>query len=270
MHNKIIVSEFLNENDLKELFSGEALAIHIKGYVDSNISNKLSDFFLSHNDLEHYPHDIKKGDEFIYIDYGVDRVGVSYNTTFGQPKNSASYKRYFDKALPTMRGVRNFCSPLLSPFDKFRLELDEVWSPGASIANFEGRKMLAGMARVMKRPELSVLGEKQPHVDGLQEQSVNLQGQFSVNIYIRPTSSGGELELWDVPPIPITTLIEDNPEYDWRGELPQSVIIKPGQGDLIIINTRKPHTIRSFTEECRISIQSFIGVLNSNHLMLWN
>ncbi|CAI1901420.1 MAG TPA: hypothetical protein DIW66_11570 [Serratia liquefaciens] len=270
MRNEIIVSDSLREQDLAKLFNGEVLAIHIKNYADEQISDRLSDFFLSHSDLEGYPHDIKNGDEFVYVDYGVDRVGVSYNTTFGKPKDSDSYKRYFEHALPSIRNVRNFCSPSLAPFDKFRLEIDEVWPAGASIANFEGKKMLAGMARVMKRPELSVLGEKQPHIDGLQERSVTLRGQFSVNIYIKPSVSGGELELWDVPPIPITTLIENDAEYDWRGALPESVLIKPGKGDLIIINTRKPHTIRRFSGDSRISIQSFIGVSDNNHLMLWN
>ncbi|PKH23829.1 hypothetical protein CIG19_10445 [Enterobacterales bacterium CwR94] len=270
MRNEIIVSDSLQAQDLRRLFSGEALAIHIKKYADADLSNALSDFLISHESLECYPHDIKKGDEFVYIDYGVDRAGISYNTTFGKSKDSDCYKRYFDNALATMRNVREFCAPLLAPFDRFRLELDEIWPAGASIANFEGKKMHAGMARVMKRPELSALGEKQPHVDGLQEQSVILQGQFAVNIYIKPAAQGGELELWDVPPLPITALVEEDSEYDWRGDLPDSVLIKPEQGDLIIINTRKPHTIRRFPDDCRISLQSFIGVLENDHLMLWN
>ncbi|WP_036774192.1 2OG-Fe(II) oxygenase [Photorhabdus australis] len=270
MKNEVIVSNSLKENELAKLFNDEILAIHIKEYVDSHIANKLSDFFLSHKDLECHPHDLKKGDDIVLVDYGVDRIGVSYNTTFGKSKDSDSYKKYFDNALPAIRDVRNFCAPMLAPFDKFRLELDEIWSAGASIANFEGKKMHAGIARVMRRPERSFMVEKQPHFDGLQQQSINLLGQFSVNIYIKTPTNGGELELWDVPAIPITELIEDNPEYDWRGTLPQSILIKPEQGDLIIINTRKPHAIRSFPDGCRISLQSFIGLSLNKHLMLWN
>ncbi|OCA54365.1 2OG-Fe(II) oxygenase [Photorhabdus namnaonensis] len=270
MKNKIIVSDSLQEYHLTKLFNDEVLAIHIKKYVDSSLANKLSDFFLSHENLECHPHDLKKGDEVVLVDYGVDRIGPSYNTTFGKSKDSDSYKKYFENALPAIRNVRNFCAPMLAPFDKFRLELDEIWYAGASIANFEGKKMHAGIARVMNRPERSFMVEKQPHFDGLQQQSVNLLGQFSVNIYISMPATGGELELWDVPEIPITELIEDNAENDWRGTLPPSVLIKPEQGDLIIINTRKPHAIRSFPEGCRISLQSFIGLSLNKHLMLWN
>ncbi|TDB62552.1 2OG-Fe(II) oxygenase [Photorhabdus khanii] len=270
MKNEIILSDSLQENDLTRLFNDEVLAIHVKKYVDSHISDKLSDFFLTHENLELHAHDLKKGDKTIFVDYGVDRVGISYNTTFGKPKDSDSYKKYFENALSAIRNVRNFCAPMLAPFDKLRLELDEVWSPGASIANFEGKKMHVGIARVMKRPELSFMVEKQPHFDGLQQQSVNLLGQFSVNIYIKMPVNGGELELWDVPAIPITELIEDNAENDWRGTLPPSILIKPEQGDLIIINTRKPHAIRSFSDGCRISLQSFIGLSLNKHLMLWN
>ncbi|NHB86424.1 2OG-Fe(II) oxygenase [Photorhabdus tasmaniensis] len=270
MKNEVILSNSLQERDLDKLFNDEVLAIHVKKYVDSHISDKLSDFFLSHENLEHYLHDLKKGDEIVLVDYGVDRVGVPYNSTFGKPKDSDSYKRYFENALPAIRNVRNFCAPMLAPFDKFRLELDEVWSAGASIANFESKKMHAGIARVMRRPELSIMSEIQPHFDGLQQQSVNLLGQFSVNIYIKVPVSGGELELWDVPAIPITELIEDSSEHDWRGSLPPSICIKPELGDLIIINTRKPHAIRSFSEGSRISLQSFIGVSPNKHLMLWD
>ncbi|KAB8031857.1 2OG-Fe(II) oxygenase [Fluviispira multicolorata] len=267
---KILVLDSLDENSLNKLFSGEALAIHIKKYADKEISNKLTNYFIQHPKLECHPHDLKKEDKTVLVDYGVDRVGVSYNTTFGQAKESENYKKYFEGALPAIREVRNTCAPYLAPFDKFRLELDEMWSPGASIANFEGRKMHAGIARVMKRPELSYSVEKQPHFDGLQQKEVKLIGQYSVNIYIYMPEIGGELELWDVPAIPIENLIEDSSECDWRGILPISTIIRPEQGDLIMFNTRKPHAIRSFSASYRVTLQSFIGVLPNKHLMLWN
>ncbi|WP_186645805.1 2OG-Fe(II) oxygenase [Fluviispira vulneris] len=269
-NEKIIVRDSLDEISLKKLFNDEALAIHIKKFADVNLSNKLTEYFLEHPKLECHPHDLKKENKTILVDYGVDRVGVSYNTTFGQSKESESYKKYFDGALPAIRDVRKACSPYLAPFDKFRLELDEIWSYGASLANFEGKKMHAGIARIMKRPELSYSVEKQPHFDGLQQKEVKLLGQYSVNIYISMPEIGGELELWDVPAIPIENYIEDSSECDWRGILPTSLIVRPEQGDLIMFNTRKPHAIRSFSANYRVTLQSFIGILPDKHLMLWN
>ncbi|APJ05033.1 hypothetical protein AXG55_01120 [Silvanigrella aquatica] len=270
MNSKIITNDKITEDLLKKLFNEEILALRIPNYISNYLSEKLTNFYLNHPKLECHPHDLKVNDEIQLVDYGVDRVGVSYNTTFGHLKNSPNYKNYFNKAIPAIREIRQECAPNIAPFDKLRLELDEIWSPGASIANFEGKKMHVGIARIMKRPEKSYMVEKQPHYDGLQQKGVKIRGQFSANIYIAMPNTGGELELWDVPGIPTDQFIEDSSEINWREILPQSVLVKPEVGELVIINTRKPHAVRNFTENYRISLQSFIGVKEDEHLMIWN
>ncbi len=39
MKNEVILSNSLQESDLDKLFNDEVLAVHVKKYVDSHISN---------------------------------------------------------------------------------------------------------------------------------------------------------------------------------------------------------------------------------------
>jgi len=157
--------------------------------------------------------------------------------------------------------------PYLSPIDKLRLELDENY--GANVAVFEEKKMFVGIGRVM-RADGSVNSELQPHFDSLPPDFFPLDGQFSANVYLKVPESGGELEVWNVPPIPANEIVDSDPNKDWRKELPNSIKIKPNVGDLIMINTRRAHAIRRFDEGIRVTIQCFIGYKKDKPLYLWN
>lgn len=90
----------------------------------------------------------------------VKTIGVMpYNmvAASGDPKK---VDRYFDEALVSMRAMREVAlnetntgppsPPLLSPMDKLRLELDEIWPDGATVTkNAKGQAFAAGLARVM-------------------------------------------------------------------------------------------------------------------------
>lgn len=80
----------------------------------------------------------------------------------------------------------------------------------------------------------------------------DIHSQFSANIYLQmppnlsasPVGERGELELWNVPALSVDAILEADGDRDWRAELPESILVRPSNGDLVLFNTRKPHAIR--------------------------
>jgi hypothetical protein len=232
------------------------------------------------------------------------------NATLSEQDVSEMREEYYRSASRSIRSVRRVCAPALSPIDRLRLELDETNPAGATVGAFEQRKMLCGIGRVMTAHGSKMGSAAQPHYDSLPAEISHLANQFSANIYLSTpnytdevaaagTSNGdsdspwsvsgrraipaalqaampdtardhGELEMWDVPALPPHEIHETAPDFDWRAALPPSLLIRPRVGDLILINTRKPHAIRSFQSGDRISLQTFIGLHTDGRLSLFN
>lgn len=260
---KVIITEKLDNGILYKLFNEDTCAIHIKNYISRDLCTLLSKNLLNDVNIEPHPHEIRQNDEVIYVDYGVDRIGVSYHTTYQKNRDSAEFKYYYSSAATYMKRLRESCYPYQYPMDKFRLDMDENWYHKVNLGAFDGIKMFCGIVRIMNA-EKSAMVEYQPHFDSLPERVDKLKAQYSVNIYVLVPEQKGELELWDVPAISNT---ETN--KDWRSILPKSFLIKPDPGDLIIFNTRKPHAIKSFDFGKRISIQSFVGLHENNDISIW-
>lgn len=264
-NNTILTTHQLDEYSLTQLFTNKICVLRIPQFCESSLCDKLTRW-LEHNEkLTEYTYVMKRNNAVKSIYYGVDRVGVPYNSTYGDVK---AKEKYYEEALPGIRTLRSVAYPSLSPIDRLRLELDENWSQGAQLANFEGKKMFIGIGRIM-RPELSHLSEQQPHFDSVPTQYVDLHGQFSANIYLSVPKHGGELEIWDVAPIPTSVIHTNDPTKDWRSELPPSIIVKPEKGDLLLFNTRRPHAITQFKKKTRVAVQCFIGIHSHNPLAMW-
>lgn len=264
-NNKIITTDRLIERDLIKLFNNEICILQVKKFCDPALCDKLSDWFKTSDRLVQYPYVMKRESSVKTIYYGVDRVGVPYNSTYGDIKQK---EKYYEEALSGIKALRSTSYPYLSPVDRLRVELDENWPEGANLANFEGKKMFIGIGRVMK-PELSHLSEYQPHWDSVPTQYAKLSGQFSANVYLSVPKQGGELEIWDIEPLPTTVIHNNDPDRDWRAELPQSITLKPEKGDLLLFNTRRPHAITHFSGVTRVAAQCFIGVNPDKSLSMW-
>jgi len=259
----------LSEEILTDLFENRICAVQVPQYASAEICSMLARYFHDNSQLEDYYHEVRKGNEVNFLQYGVQRLGVPYNTTYGKEKTSTEWLRYYEETLPTIRAVRSVCSPNLSPIDQLRLELDELWPHGASVGNFDGKKMLVGIGRIM-RPETSYLAAAQPHFDSLPQRVADLVSQFAANIYLEMPSVGGELEMWDIDPLSVDKIDNADSDANWREVLPESFLIKPKVGDLILFNTRRAHAIQQFSSGNRITLQCFIGMHKNRSISVWN
>jgi hypothetical protein len=268
-NHKVAKVDQLSTDVLRSFVQNELCAIHVPLYCDPYLCRQLGEWFAYNPELENYTHEIRNDDGVKYLEYGVERLGVPFNSTYGKKLDSPEKTLYYELASKGIRRVREKYAPHLSPIDKLRLELDELWPHGANVAAFEGRKMFVGIGRVM-RAETSNIAEFQPHFDAVPQALANLQAQYAANIYLVMPEQGGELELWDAPPLSLDQLENEHVDHDWRSELPSSFLVAPRHGDLIIFNARRPHAIRSFPDGCRVTLQSFLGLTESQSIVFWN
>lgn len=266
--NKVIQTNLLTEDSLRNLFEDRVLALRVSNYCAPEVASKLSEWFTNQHNLPAYTHEVYKDGILKQEYYGVYRYGLPYNKTYGTHPDSSIRQEYYQQAIPSIRSVRKACFPYLSPIDCFRLELDETWTTGAQIASYEGRKMFVGVGRVMPADDSHILQEK-PHIDCLPQTIFQLDGQFSANVYLQIPDSGGALELWDLPPISPTKIESLSEENNGRTQLPEPIVIFPDEGELVLFNTRRLHAVQSFHKGMRVSIQCFIGYKKRAPLFLW-
>ncbi len=234
-----------------------------------------------------------------WITRGPLRTWGGTDTSYGAgiPLNAFSWsleltEAYFREALPAMRAVRRACAGSMTPIDKLRLELDELWLSGANVSrdNPFRRKMLAGLARVM-RPDGLLEGIAQTeglvHTDSshlITEQ----QGLFSANTYLEVPSRGGELNVFPLAmkqPEHLESLVRvigfllqhafddahrDRVQRQLHALLPAPLTIKPEVGDLVILNTGRLHAVRGFAKGTRVTLQSFVRHRDGEPLQLFS
>ncbi len=267
MNNLVFETSSLESKALEALFNDEIYVLVVRNYVRGELSRKYGEIIFSSDELEKYYYEVSDSGERKSLFLGVSRYGVSFSTTFGRPENSPEKQKYYISALPNITRIRELFDPYLSPIDKLRLDLDELYVHGANIAQFENKKMFCGIARVT-HCDLD-LQERNPHVDSLPPEFF-LQRQFSANIYLSTPPVGGDLIVYPMKPLSAQEVddFEANQKL-WSSKLPEGIRIKPNNGDLILINTRRPHAVTKFTDGTRVSLQTFIGVNENRPLQLW-
>jgi hypothetical protein len=266
--NGVVTETQLTLQSIHKLLHNDICAIIVPNFTASHVCHKLANFFSQHCNRTQYNHeytDVETGERQMEY-FGVDRVGVPFNSVYGTPLDSPKRKLYYDQAAKYIQMIRESIDPYTTPVDKLRLQLDEIWPNGAHVAKFSGQKMFAGIGRIMSS-STSKMSEEQPHFDCLPLEEYPLDKQLAANVYLSVPDSEGELEVWNVP--------ECKPEQDvpadWRSVLPESVLIKPKEGDLILVNPRQPHAIRGFKgDKDRVTMQCFIGYKQGEPLMFWN
>jgi hypothetical protein len=196
----------------------------------------------------------------------------SIGTSLGEASESAGNEdRYLATAADTTAVVRDYVfAGHLSPLDRLRLLLDELWPAGATVARSKDRTMLPGIIRRWPRG-----GQANPHIDQrnipLLEQYA-LQRRIGVNVYVEvpPPGNGGDIDFWDV--------IDDEDDYLRRkrsdygldratlGEPVWSCL--PRQGELLMFDAARIHGVRQVMSGTRVTAACFIGVRGADDPLL--
>lgn len=205
--------------------------------------------------------------------------------------------QYFDGVQRDLKNRRRRQGkPFLWPLDQLRLELDEIWNHGASLAREKGhegdggdncnsgRVMGGGLPRVMFGPTRWKKGFI--HADQYSPLS-NDHGLFTANIYLQlpgddtdSNRGGGELHIWN---------LDIRSDYDWfsnqdllegmtvqdaemqiklRKALGEPSVINVCPGDLVLFCVQKPHAVVGFQHGTRVSLQCFMQYHGLNSRLL--
>jgi len=154
--------------------------------------------------------------------------------------------------------------PHISPADKMRHHLREVWPAGNHMERIGGRPAFAGLIRgfhegAEAHPHQDMTHWDLPHMPEAQ----TLHTQLSCLTYLSCAGSGGELELW-------ASEIENRPDYeaakvrgcyglDRERVGPPDTAMTPRVGELIVFNARRIHAVRRIAQGLRCTQSFFIG-----------
>ena len=257
----IVWRENIKPEDIRALLNKEIAAVRIPNYFSSEICDALSARLIKSPHFGKYVNAPKIG-----------RVGQAFFESQASNRSKASYE---ENAVKWIREMRTGCSPFLSPIDRLRLELDEVWDAGCHLGMMSDHKMFAGLAR-----EFGEDSEAEPHTDVLawdapkEADAQRLSGQIAWNTYLKIPESGGELTLWDFWPTK-----EEYKELQTPGsyglkedKLPEPIAtIMPEKGEMIMFHPQRVHAVRKITSGSRVSWSSFIGhVSDDKPLFIWS
>lgn len=271
---KVTVCKQLSLTTLTRLLERKTLAIHIPGYFAQDLAALAQNRILRQAKVENWK-----------LGRGKHQTSTDMNYAIGFPrleahKNARAAHRYLRESLPAIRKIRQAFAPYLSPMDQLRLELSELWSSGVEHVPFNGHPGLLGLTRIMQTNTL-LAGDARLdgvcHVDALPNPVT-----LSSNLYVSMPKTGGELKIWNVEVSeksshhPIFKLLRTQAfDPTWREViphlLPPPLVLRPKVGDLIILDSSRPHAVAGFRAGRRISIQTFITLeAKSGRLKLWS
>jgi 2OG-Fe(II) oxygenase superfamily len=246
---------FRSESELgletfQALVNHEIDAIRVPGFYPQDLCAGLSKKMLA---SDHYGR---------YVNAPlIGRIGQAYFESQASPEAASNYWRNAPRWIGEMRSA---CHPYLTPIDKLRLVLDELWPTGTTVASLKGKRMFVGLGRVFEAG-----GHAEPHQDVLAWDAPDapeahaLTSQVAANTYLSLPDSGGELTLWrhELTQEEYNRLKSPSSYGIEPTKLPTPIVaLKPEIGDLILFNSRQLHAVEKSFGRQRVTWSNFIGV----------
>ncbi len=190
--------------------------------------------------------------------------------------NEDDFARYQADALTLLRDMRGLVHPYISPVDRLRLELDDIWASGCNLKKLGDKKTFAGVVREYRETSFA-----EPHCDVIawdilasHKSQTSVTKQIAANVYLKTSDTGGELLLWDEWPTQSTYNQAHNAGgigLDKKKIPPPKTEIVPKQGDLILFNSMRIHSVNEITKGVRMTWACFIGYSGSDApLVVWS
>ena len=255
------ISDELTHRSFIALATNKIHAIRVKNFYPADVAKEICDRMLGSR---------------LYGTYeNAPMIGRIGQALFESQVSEETQKRYWNNAVAWTRELRQACKPLLTPIDKLRLELDEIWPSGATQGSIDGKRMFVGLARVFNPGS-----EAEPHQDILSwdlpksADARTLRAQIAANTYLKMPPAGGELTLW-----PMSLSLEQYKSAQIPGSygVDRSKIsrpfacLTPEQGELILFNSQRVHAVETPERGPRITWSCFIGMRRHYQpLIMWS
>lgn len=239
----IVSTEKLSSDLLTDLFENRVLAIHLRNFCPENVCDLISENALQY-ELTALP--------IVDAEKGLKEVDV-------ETIDSRNYDS------------RSFSFPFSCPLDRVRLLLDEQWGSGLMSRTYKNEDDRSGVGRFRVMHD-TVQPKGIPlncHIDSLPIMNAH-RGIFSINIYLRPPVNGGELYIWN-PKISVfkhfaivynfvfgSNYMNEKQQRHYQGLFPDPHVVEIQKGDLVIINTGRPHAIAPMQGGPRVTLQAFL------------
>lgn len=230
---------------LEKLFTGDVLVVRIQNFYDTSASDLVAEKLIRSELFGQYENAPNIG-----------RVGQAFFENSPEAR-----ERYERDAVKWIQDTRYLCAPYLTPIDKLRLELDEILFEGAALGRHNGRHMYVGLARVLMDGAAIYPHQDHFHRDIERFKTTTVRTQVACNIYIKPSISGGALQIWanSLSDEDYEAMKDPNGYGISRDKLPPpDVTIYPEKGELVLFNANNLHAVTE-SEGVRVSVSCFVG-----------
>lgn len=259
----IVESQELCLSDLLNLLEGKLLAIRLPNFASPDCCESWVRSIIG-NEFHRYSN---------AQDFQVSKVGMTYFETENKPN---LLDIYFEAAESITSQLHKLFAPLPDPLSLIHKAFGEVWPNHIEVRTLGDRKMCPGILRRIESDNAEGLP---PHQDMINKELDNshqdqlLKCQLANNLYIEVPEEGGELELWNYSPSLEEAAKLYTGRYDFmdRAKLPESIIIKPRRGELIIFRSNLVHAVAGCKNANRTAASCFVGYYGQEHpLYYWS
>jgi hypothetical protein len=249
---------------------------HLIGILDHSIDAVIVPNYFLEQDCLTIAERIKQSKYFCaYPGYPtVSRLGQELY----ECESELELAKYQEDAPTLIKEMRRLVHPYISPIDRLRVELDDIWICGCNLAKLGNQKAFVGIVREFKEDNPS-----EPHCDIMArgflehyQDKPNVINQIAANVYLKTSELGGEIVLWDEWPTQSEYNMARNTDdpasfgLDRKKIAQPKLEIKPNLGDLILFNTMRIHAVKKIKMGVRMTWGCLIGYSGANDpLVIW-